>query len=324
MAIKRSEQIDSENAGYYHLMSRCVRRAFLCGVDEATGISFEHRRAWIEQRIVQLAEIFAIEVYSYAVMHNHYHLVVYSNPLGPCQWTDLEVADRWLRLFPGKLNNPQLKHQRALRLQAIADDKALLAEYRHRLGSISWLMRCINEPIAKRSNQEDCVKGHFWESRFTSQALLDEAAALTCMAYVDLNPVRAGLTDSLETSDYTSIQSRLNAISEAQLNKALESLAGKVRERTMVIPLKDYIELVEWTGKTIIHPNKAHLPSRLLPILQQLNINQASWLNQVNHYERNFYRAVGPLDLIRAYAERLKLKWLKGISNIRALYLTTT
>ncbi|TQV72778.1 hypothetical protein FLL45_15015 [Aliikangiella marina] len=111
MAIKRSELIDAENAGYYHLISRCVRRAFLCGVDEITGASYEHRRAWIEQRILALARIFSIEVYSYAVMHNHYHLVVYSDPLAPQKWTDQEVAERWLNLFPGKLNNPKLRLQ---------------------------------------------------------------------------------------------------------------------------------------------------------------------------------------------------------------------
>lgn len=178
MAIKRSERIDSESAGYYHLISRCVRRAFLCGVDDETGISYEHRRDWIEQRILQLAEIFSIEVYSYVVMHNHYHLIVYSDPLGPLHWTDLEVAERWLKLFPGKLDKPQFKLKRELKLQAIANDENRLTEYRKRLGSISWLMCCINEPIAKRSNQEDFVKGHFWESRFTSQALLDDSAAL--------------------------------------------------------------------------------------------------------------------------------------------------
>lgn len=88
MATKRSELIDSENAGYYHLVTRCVRRTFLCGIDEATGRNFEHRREWIENRILALAELFSIEVFSYAVMHNHYHLVVYSDPLAPKQWTD--------------------------------------------------------------------------------------------------------------------------------------------------------------------------------------------------------------------------------------------
>ena len=94
MAIPRKDQIDVENAGYYHLISRCVRRAFLCGQDPDTGDDCEHRREWIENRIIKLAKIFSIEVYAYAVMHNHYHLVVYCDPKLPLSWSDQEVAER--------------------------------------------------------------------------------------------------------------------------------------------------------------------------------------------------------------------------------------
>ena len=87
MAIKRSDLIDNETPGFYHLISRCVRRACLCGIDEETGISYEHRREWIEGRILKLAELFSIEVYSHAVMQNHYHLVVYFDPKAPWRST---------------------------------------------------------------------------------------------------------------------------------------------------------------------------------------------------------------------------------------------
>ena len=295
---------------------------FLCGIDEATGRNFEHRREWIENRILALAEIFSIEVFSYAVMHNHYHLVVYSDPLAPQQWTDLQVAERWLWLFPGKLNNPKFKLQRELRLQAIVSDKDLLATYRYRLGSISWLMRCINEPLAKKSNQEDFVKGHFWESRFTSQALLDEAAAITCMAYVDLNPIRAGLTDKLEESEHTSVHKRLLSMDDDALNSAVTAIAGKVRARTMTMPLKHYIGCLEWTGKYILHPGKATIPRDLIPVFQHLNINQDNWLVQVKAYGKNYYRAVGSIDSIKVYVDNLKQQWVKGVQSIRQLYLS--
>jgi putative transposase len=163
MAIKRSELIDPDNAGYYHLISRCVRRTFLCGKDPETNIDYDYRRLWIENRILELADYFSIEVFSYAVMHNHYHLVVYSDPKLPQTWSDLNVADKWLKVFPGKFNDPKFKTQRDLKIQAIVKDPELLAVYRERLGSLSWLMRRINEPLAKISNAEELCKGHFWD-----------------------------------------------------------------------------------------------------------------------------------------------------------------
>ncbi len=321
MAIKRSELIDPNNAGYYHLISRCVRRAFLCGQDPETKKDYDYRRQWIEDRIIELAQYFAIEVFSYSVMHNHYHLVLYSDPKAPESWSDLDVAERWLKVFPGKLNNPKFKTQRALKLQAIVKDPKLLATYRERLGSLSWLMRRINEPLAKLANAEDFCKGHFWESRFQSQALLDEGAALTCMAYVDLNPIRANIATSLKTSEHTSIKKRLNTLIESELNATLKSIAGNVKNRTMVLPLKDYIDLVEWTGQAIIYPDKAKLPSSLAATFQHLNIQQDNWLGQVQQYGGTYYRFVGCLDKIKAKTKALGQQWLKGLNQVQKLYL---
>ena len=323
MAIPRRDQIDTFNGGYYHLISRCVRRAFLCGEDSETGRNYDYRREWIENRVMQLAEVFAIEVYAYAVMSNHYHLVVYSDPRAPQSWSDTEVAERWLLAFPGKLDRPQFKRQRELKLQAIVNDKDLLARYRERLGSLSWFMRCINEPLAKRANAEDFVKGHFFESRFTSQALLDEAAALTCMAYVDLNPIRAGLSQTLDESDYTSIRKRLNSMTDEQLSQAVSAIAGQVKSRIMTISLKDYVQLVEWTGRAIIHPGKASIPPHITATFSQLNINQSNWLHQVQHYGNHFYRVVGSMEKLKTKARQLKQQWLKGIKSIEQLYLAS-
>ncbi len=320
MAVKRSEQIDPENGGYYHLISRCVRRAFLCGKDPESGQDFNYRRQWIENRILELAKSFAIEVYSYAVMQNHYHLVVYSDPKLPESWSDLEVANRWLCAFPGKLNNPKFKQQRELRLQAIVADPDLLSKYRERLGSLSWLMRCINEPIAKRCNQEDFVKGHFWESRFKSQALLDEAAALTCMAYVDLNPIRAGIAKNLGESQHTSIKKRLKSLSESELQGAIKAIAGNVKNRTMTLKLNDYIELVEWTGKAIIYPDKASLPHHLSSTFSHMNIEQKQWLRQVQSYESRYHRFVGSFEILKAKTKELGQHWLKGITQAERLF----
>jgi hypothetical protein len=69
----------------------------------------------------------------------------------------------------------------------------------------------LNEFIARAANKEDKVKGRFWESRFKCQVLLDEAATVSCMVYVDLNPIRAGMAGTPEESDFTSIQERIRA-----------------------------------------------------------------------------------------------------------------
>ena len=62
-------------------------------------------------------------------------------------------------------------------------------------------MKVLNENIAKQANKEDKCTGHFWESRYKSQALLDEQAVLSCMTYVDLNPIRAAMAPTPEQSD---------------------------------------------------------------------------------------------------------------------------
>lgn len=320
MATKRSDLIDPDNAGYYHLISRCVRRAFLCGKDPDSGKNYDHRRRWIEKRIIELANVFAIEVYSYAVMDNHYHLVVYSDPKAPEFWSDLEVAERWLKVFPGKLNDPRFQLQRALKIQAIVSDKILLATYRERLGSLSWLMRRINEPLAKMANGEDYCKGHFWESRFFSQALLDEGAALTCMAYVDLNLIRAGMATSLQESEHTSIKKRLSVLTPEQLNQTITAIAGKVKNRTMVLKLSDYVELVEWTGQAIVYPKKAKLNNSITATLNHFNIEPSRWTGQVQSYGSRYYRFVGCLEQLKRKAEALGQQWVKGIKQIEKLY----
>ena len=212
MTLPRSRYVHDGQEGVYHCFSRCVRRAFLYGFDRVTGCDFSHRKAWLVDRLRQLAAIFAIEVCAYAVMENHYHLILRTRPDIVSSWSDYEVATRWLTLFP--------RHRTLHRepLPPCQEDIALLAslperiaELRLRLSKLSWFMGRLNEFIARAANKEDKVKGRFWESRFKCQALLDDAAIAACMVYVDLNLIRAGLAATPEASDFTSIQERIRA-----------------------------------------------------------------------------------------------------------------
>jgi REP element-mobilizing transposase RayT len=219
MALPRSKYVQEGQEGVFHCFSRCVRRAFLYGFDPLTRRDYSYRKAWLLERMRFLAAIFAVEVCAYAILANHYHLIVRIRPDLVALWTDLEVALRWLRLFP--------RHRDAsgapiapteAEIRALADQPERIALLRKRLCSLSWFMGRLNEFIARAANKEDQVKGRFWESRFKCQALLDEAAIAACMVYVDLNPIRAGLAETPEASDFTSIQERIRAWQQERMS----------------------------------------------------------------------------------------------------------
>jgi REP element-mobilizing transposase RayT len=212
MGLPRSRYVREEEEGVYHCFSRCVRRAFLYGFDALTRRDFSDRKAWVVERLRYLAAVFAIEVCAYAVMENHYHTILRTRPDIAASWSNREVATRWLTLFPGHRNvkrTPIIPAEEEIRI--LADRPERIAQLRQRLSSLSWFMGQLNEFIARAANKEDQVKGRFWEGRFKCQALLDDAAIASCMVYVDLNPIRAGMAGTPEESGFRSIQERIRA-----------------------------------------------------------------------------------------------------------------
>ena len=192
MTKPRCNQVCLDATPYYHCVARCVRRAFLCGEDHFSGKSFEHRRQWIVDKVAELANIYAIDICAYAVMSNHYHLVIHINQQKALSWTADEVIKRWTKIF-----KPSFIIQRYLKNETLSKDEKRVIDknvrvWRNRLYDLSWFMRCLNE-------SEDKCTGRFWpllripafaalkhpyssEGRYKSQALLDEAALLTCMS----------------------------------------------------------------------------------------------------------------------------------------------
>lgn len=315
MPKPRKRLVSLQDTPYYHCISRCVRRAFLCGVDSRTGFDFSHRRAWIVERMQHLSQVFAIDLYAYAVMSNHYHLVVRIRAQAAEQWMDREVAERWLQLFKGPYIMQRWMAGDEMgegELQVIA---RFVSTWRERLGNLSWFMRCLNESIARMANREDRCSGRFWEGRFTSQALLDERALLACMAYVDLNPIRAGMAESPEQSEYTSIQERIQNPTSALLTP----FANEGKNHTVPFAYADYLQLVDWSGRAICSGKTGFIPPHAPPILERLGMDEATVLDFVAQESGYGGQALGPVSQLRTMARRAGLKFLKGISLGRRL-----
>lgn len=336
--VNRVEICADNEIQVFHLINRCVRRTFLCGVDEDTGKDYSHRKEWIRKRLEELAGIFGVEVLGFAVMSNHMHVIVRTRPDVVKQWSDLEVAERWWRLFPQRRKEDRSAEEPTeLELKAIVGDTAKLKEKRKRLTNISWFMRCLAEPIARRGNHEDEVTGRFWEGRFKAQPLLDEMALAACMAYVDLNPVRAGVASTPESSDFTSVHERIAdrqsaeevSTSDAKDHRTehgaqagwlspieLEPRRKKVRETRsnrrasnqgcLPMSLDDYLKLVDWTGRQIRRKKGGRIPAESAPILDRLGFSAERWLDSVEHFRKRFRQDAGQPQAV----ERFRLQRL--------------
>lgn len=304
MTIARSRQISLQDTPYYHVVSRCVRRAFLCGEDAHSGQSYEHRRQWIVDKLGQLSRLFAIGVCAYAVMNNHYHLVLKVERDIATRWSEREVAERWAALFQWPLLVRRWYQGEPLIEPELMVVQQLIAQWRERLHSISWFVRLLNETLARQANREDGCKGHFWEGRFKSQALLTESALLACMAYVDLNPIRAAIADRPEESDYTSIKQRLvDQQPAASLPPLLLPFSNQGKPDDLPYAFLDYLALVDWTGRAIRTDKRGHIPVHLAPILVRLGLDEARWLKQVTLFRRQGIRAVGDRDHCQQFAQ---------------------
>ena len=321
MPRPRKRQVSLTDTPYYHCVSRCVRRAFLCGTDPVTDFDFSHRRGWIVERMKFLSSVFAIDLCAYAIMSNHYHVVIRVNRDAARNWSDRDVAARWLQLFAG----PGLV-QRWLADEPLDEGELLavsgwLGIWRERLHDLSWFMRCLNEPIARMANHEDHCTGRFWEGRFKSQALLDERALLACMAYVDLNPIRAAMARTPEQSDFTSIKERI----EDPATSALRPFSGHADDRQGIpYHYADYLELVEWAGRAIRSDKKDYIPPDTPPILQQLGMEPNSLLDYVGQKPETFLVALGPAHRLRLFAHSLGQKFVRGMVQGRRLCPDTT
>jgi REP element-mobilizing transposase RayT len=325
----RKTLVSLSETPYYHVVARCVRRAWLWGFDEYAGRDYSHRKEWVLERLAQLTSIFTIEICAYAVMSNHYHLVVYVDQARSRELNREQVVERWTQLFRAppvveRWSNGTVTQAERQLAELIID------KWRKRLCDLSWFMKCLNEHLARRANVEDNCDGRFWQGRFRSQALLDEAGILTAMAYVDLNPVRAGIAPTPEDSAFTSIYERIRRLKGAASGDEAEAIASSVALQAFSdegsgaarIPysFKEYLQLVDWTGRTIRRDKRGHIDGSLPPVMTRLNIDPSAWEAAMQPRGNVFGRAMGRLSHLQLHAKALGQSWVRGLRKAELLY----
>jgi REP element-mobilizing transposase RayT len=327
MTKARRDQFDAANPPWVHVISRCVRRAYLCGVD-AGGRDVSHRKAWIEKRLQLLAESGVCAVAGYAVMSNHLHVVLRMQVELVAAMDAQAVARTWLRVWPRErlpdgsavAPNPQV-------IERCVAQPTLIATWRDRLADLGWTMKALKEDVSRRANREDRCTGTFWEGRYKSVVLLDQAALTGCMAYVDLNPIRAGIAATVEGSGYTGALTRLRARQAVLRAERLRSqnkpqaalkilqaagIDGRMREAdraTWLTPvaeclsepscprhgvsLDEYLTLLDATARVVRGDKRGATPHELAPILQRLDLNSEQWWQCMRGSQQFFGSVVG-------------------------------
>lgn len=327
MTYPRKTLVSLSDTPYYHVVARCVRRAWLWGFDEYAGRDYSHRKEWVIERLALLASIFTIEVCAYAIMSNHYHLILYVDRDRAQLLSLEEVVERWTRLFRAPEIVERWRSGSATKAESELAE-AIIEKWRQRLYDLSWFMKCMNEYLARRANAEDECDGRFWHGRFRSQALLDEAGLLTAMAYVDLNPVRAGIAATPEASKHTSIYQRIQELrsqrrSEGAVRVPLQPLrATNAKNSKPSIPfnLLEYMQLVDWTGRAIRKDKPGHIDRSAPPIMLRLQIDPAAWEAAMRPRGNVFGRAMGRLNRLRLHASTLGQRWIRGLNEAVRLY----
>jgi REP element-mobilizing transposase RayT len=297
MTIARAHLIDPAVTRWYHCLTRCVRRAFLLGEGD--------RKVWIDNRLRELAEIFSIAVGGFSVMDNHLHVLVRLDPELAAGWSDEEVVRRWGRLVP-----PRDKKRQPLPVTKTWIDDRLkhpewVATARARLQSLSWFMKCLKEPLARLANFQDKTRGFFFEGRFKSVAILDEESLLATCAYIDLNPVAAGIAEVPETSPHTSVKERVDHVKAEGRTEDLTaarngSVAGSqasagLEESHWLCPIEDrrlldskregmlegfslggYLLLLDYSGR-LFREGKAMISQEVAEIFERIGTTAETW-----------------------------------------------
>ncbi len=167
------------------------------------------------------------------------------------------------------------------------------------------------------------------KGRFKSQALLDEQAILSCMIYVDLNPIRAEICQTLEDSEHNSIKQRIEQISPTKTPNDINNTAtvklssfigSSLKEDGIAFTLKDYLELADWTGRNVRDDKRGSIDASTPSILQKLQLDEDTWMETVQGFSKGFYSFVGPEEQLKSLCQKQKRHWVRGINACRKLF----
>ncbi len=302
MTVARKNLVDINVTRFYHCISQCVRQAMLCGK------GYEHRKQWIEDRIEELSQAFAIAICSFAILDNHLHVLLKLEPEQADDWSDEEIIRRWMLVYSP--SGVDLDNEQAVQAhveKTLKEKKDMIEEYRQRLTNLSWFMKRLKEPISRQANEEDNCKGAFWAARFKSIAVLDDEALLATSTYIDLNSVAAGIDKLPETSRHTSIGQRINHVLATEQGKetleaaretttaALIEALGQLEEKHWLCPIHDrsdcgaeragmlqrlslasYLELIDYTSR-VVREGKANVGQHVCSLFERLGLDVATW-----------------------------------------------
>lgn len=338
---KRSKIFKRDKCGIYHCTQKINRGRRLMGKDKLSKKSFHHRRRWVQDQLREMARGYAFDVLAFAIMENHLHVVLRNRPDIAIDWTDEQVARRWWQVHPQRKN----ENGRA----AVPNPEDLAPslvvqrnqELRERLGDLSWYMRDLALPIARRANAEDEVKGHFFQDRYKATALADEMAVLACCVYVDLNPIRAHAAETPETSLYTSLRARLltklrdkgyeiveneaNTFDEwlapIELDERASAYQGAMPSATgdrlsdkgfLAMSAEAYFELVDWTGRQQRTDGKTGvIPASLEPILARIGLEPSIWCVMAQRFGKIFKHVAGSPETLSREAAKAGNRWFQ-------------
>lgn len=320
MAIPRGELVEEGVPGFYHCWTNCDRDMWLLA-DEGGEI-----QQLILDRIRFLSEYFAIDILSYAIMDSHYHIVVFVSPLRVEEWSDEEVVRRWLTVYPGH-RRPEVTPPTEAQIQEAVKDPAWVAERRKRLSSLSWFHAALNEFVARRVNDRLGGRGSLWEGRFASRRILDLPGRVAACVYTDLNPVRAAVAETPETSRFTSVYERAEALRDGVDESKLWLLpidpkfGTKLRPSMGAFGPEQYVSLVDATGRRRRADKRGRIAPDLPPILERLGIDEDAWHREMftsQREQRIFGSAVGSARSRAREAIRRGVRWIVRVLDVYA------